>query len=385
MSRIHIIILLWIVCLMGACSPSGRHSASKDDALSSDSIHYAKGFSIKHYKDYIQVDVNDPWDSTRLLQRYLLVDRAKDIPSDIPKGTVVRTPIRNIVVYTSVHAAIIDQLRESDKIIGVCEPRYIDVEAIQKGLKEGTIVDMGEATSPNVEKMIEKGVETVIVSPFQNSSYGPVEKLGFPIIEGADYMESSPLGRTEWVRFYGLLFNKEQLADSIFHATEGRYKELSSLITDSINRPSVIAEKKFGSSWFVSGSESYTANLYKDAGANYIFKNLPGGGSTPLSFETVFDKGIHSDVWLIKYNQEKDMTYSELAAEYQPYSNFDAFKKRNIYGCNTGAVPFYEEFPLHPDYLLADLIWVFHPELMPGYTPRYYKKMAEAVEKNSAP
>lgn len=144
-----------------------------------------------------------------------MVDREQSVPGNLPKGTVVRTPIRNIVVYTSVHAAIIDQLNEADKVIGVCEPRYMDTPAIQEGLRAGRIADLGEATSPNIEKIIDIGAEIIIASPFQNAGYGPAEKLGIPIIEAADYMESLPLGRTEWIRFYGLLFGKSAMADSI--------------------------------------------------------------------------------------------------------------------------------------------------------------------------
>ena len=134
---------------------------------------------------------------------------------------------------------------------------------------------------------------------------------------------------------------------------------------------------KFGASWFMPAGDSYIANMYADAGADYVFKELPGAGSTPLAFETVLDRAIHADMWLIKYNQSEDMTYGDLRAEYAPYENFDAFKNRRIYSCNTGLVPYYEEFPLHPDYLLKDLIWVFHPELLPGYSPRYYRKMQD--------
>ena len=188
-------------------------------------------------------------------------------------------------------------------------------------------------------------------------------------------MESLPLGRTEWIRFYGLLFGKEAMADSIFRETEDRYLELKELAKTVTNRPTVISEKKFGSSWYMPAGDSYVAHLYNDAGADYIFKDLPGAGSTPLAFETVLDKAIHADMWLIKYNQANDMTYKDLRTEYTPYENFDAFKNRRIYTCNTGIVPYYEEFPIHPDYLLKDLVWVFHPELLPGYTPRYYRKM----------
>ena len=373
MKRISLFLLL--LCLAFGCNV--RHSKPVTDVLSSDIIRYARGFSVQRFADYTSVEVHDPWDSTRLLQRYLLVDRNKEVPGDLPKGTVVKIPVRNLVVYTSVHAAIIDQLQETDKIIGVCEPRYMDTPSIQEGLKAGRIADMGEATSPDVEKMIDMGTELVIVSPFQNSSYGPVEKLGIPIIEGADYMESLPLGRTEWVRFYGMLFGKEAMADSIFRETEESYLALKELAAKVAARPTVISEKKFGGSWFMPAGDSYIANLYKDAGADYVFSDLPGAGSTPLAFETVLDQAIHADMWLLKYNQAKDMTYGELRSEYTPYENFDAFKNRKIYGCNTGIVPYYEEFPLHPDYLLKDLIWVFHPELLPDYTPRYYQKMKE--------
>ena len=370
----RLLILLGFAFWMVACTPSGKQTSSKE-ALSSDSIQYAQGFTVQRFDTYIMVEVRDPWDSTRLLQRYLLVDRTKSVPGGLPKGTIVKVPVKDIVIYTSVHAAIIDQLHETDKVIGVCEPRYMDTPAIQECIQAGRIADLGEATSPNIEKMIEIGAELVIASPFQNSSYGPVEKIGIPIIEGADYMEAFPLGRTEWIRFYGLLFGKEEMADSIFKETEQAYLSLKDLTANIDNRPTVLSEKKFGSSWYVPSGDSYMAHLIEDAGADYMFKDLPGAGSTPLAFETVFDKAIHADIWLVKYNQSSEMTYNDLRSEYTPYENFDAFKKKRIYTCNTGAVPYYEEFPIHPEYLLKDLIWIFHPELVFGYSPRYFREM----------
>ena len=370
----RLLILLGFAFWMVACTPSGKQTSSKE-ALSSDSIQYAQGFTVQRFDTYIMVEVRDPWDSTRLLQRYLLVDRTKSVPGGLPNRTIVKVPVKDIVIYTSVHAAIIDQLHETDKVIGVCEPRYMDTPAIQEGIQAGRIADLGEATSPNIEKMIEIGAELVIASPFQNSSYGPVEKIGIPIIEGADYMEAFPLGRTEWIRFYGLLFGKEEMADSIFKETEQAYLSLKDLTANIDNRPTVLSEKKFGSSWYVPSGDSYMAHLIEDAGADYMFKDLPGAGSTPLAFETVFDKAIHADIWLVKYNQSSEMTYNDLRSEYTPYENFDAFKKKRIYTCNTCAVPYYEEFPIHPEYLLKDLIWIFHPELVFGYSPRYFREM----------
>ena len=369
--------LLFLALWLAACSPSGGRDGGEGEPVASDSIRYARGFAVRHFPGYTTVDVRDPWDSTRLLQRYLLVDRERPLPKGMPKGTVVKVPVRNVVVYTSVHAAILDQLGKSDRVIGVCEPRYMDIPAIQAGLRAGTIADLGEATAPNVEKMIEIGAELVIASPFQNGGYGPVEKIGVPIVEGADYMEALPLGRTEWIRFYGLLLGAEERADSLFRETERSYLALRKLAAGVERRPTLLVEKRFGSSWYMPAGDSYMAHLYRDAGADYLFSDLPGSGSTPLSFETVFDKAIHADYWLLKYNQSTDMTYRELRTEYAPYGNFDAFKRRHVYGCNTGVVPYYEEFPLHPDYLLRDLIRVFHPELLPDTSLRYFKPLGD--------
>lgn len=367
---------LFLALLLVSCGQAGKQPTSAE-ALTSDTIRYAQGIEILRYDGYTTVAVSNPWEKGQLLQRYILVGRDQPLPGNLPAGTVVRVPLRNVIVYTSVHAAIVDLLGEADKIIGVCEPRYMDTPSIQEGVRNGKIADLGEATAPNVEKMLDIGVEYVIASPFQNNSYGPVEKIGIPIIEGADYMESLPLGRTEWIRFYGLLFGKEEIADSLFRATEQRYLELKELVATVGTRPTVISEKKFGSSWYVPAGESYIAHLFADAGADYFFKDLPGAGSTPMAFETVLDRAIHADLWLLKYNQPVDMTYGELRSEYAPYENFDAFKQKRIYGCNTGIVPYYEEFPIHPDYLLKDLVSVFHPELLPGYERRYYKQMEE--------
>ncbi len=366
-----ILVVLWAV----SCKQSGVRFSADNDAEGMDTIRYARGFTVQHCEGYTSVEVRDPWDSTRILQRYLLVSRDGSLPSGLPQGTVVRTPVRNVVVYTSVHAAIIDRLGETGKVIGVCEPRYMETPAIQEGLREGRITDLGEATAPNVEKMIDIGAEIIIASPFQNAGYGPAEKLGIPIVEAADYMESLPLGRTEWIRFYGLLFDKAAVADSVFRETESAYMRLKELTKDVTSRPRVFAEKRFGSSWYMPAGNSYIAHLYADAGADYVFKDLPGSGSTPLSFETVLDRAIHADVWMMKYNLAEEMTYNDLRTEYTPYENFDAFKHRNVYTCNTGIVPYFEEFPLHPDYLLKDMVWIFHPELLPGYTPRYYRRM----------
>ena len=120
--------------------------------------------------------------------------------------------------------------------------------------------------------------------------------------------------------------------------------------------------------------------MLKDAGADYLFKELPGSGSTPLAFETVFDQALHADLWLMKYNRDQEMNYADLQAEYTPYSQFEAFKQRHIFTCNTGKVPYYEEFPLHPDYLLQVFVWFFLREVLGVCWPRFFLALVFCIK-----
>jgi len=350
-----------------------RLGVSLEDIRSQEySLHYAEGFSVACYLDYTVVEVRDPWNLQRNLQRYILIDRNKEIPDRLPEGTLIRIPIQNVAVYTAVHCAALNELGAINNVIGVCEPRFINSQAIRLRLADGFISDMGESVSPNTEKMIEMGVEVILASPFQNAGYGSIEKTGIPIIECADYMETTPLGRAEWLRFFGLLTGKSALADSLFHETETRYMEIKKAVANVMHRPKLFTEKKYGSTWYVPSGQSFMAQIYNDAGADYVFSYLPGSGGTPLSFETVFEKAIHADYWLFHYNFDIEMTCQSFAAEYALYANFDAFKKHRIYGCNTQYSLFFEEVPMHPDYLLRELVAIFHPDLMPGYQLKYY-------------
>ena len=368
--------LLLSLCLM-VCCHMRQSSSSEDVVLGVEPVAYAAGFTVTQYDDYKMIEVKDPWNEHGYLQRYILVDRNKELPQNLPQGTVVRVPVKKITVFTSVHCAVLDELGVTDDIVGVCESRYMNIPSVQARLKEGLTFDLGESTQPNVEKMIELDAEVVLASPFQNGSYGAVEKIGIPILECADYMEVLPLGRAEWIRFIGCFVNKESVADSLFAETEKKYMEVKALAEDVASKPTLLTGKKYGSTWYVPSGESYMARLYQDAGADYIFSYLPGTGSAPLNFETILDKAIHADYWIFNYNQEDNMTYPMLKAEYDPYNNFDAFEKRNIYGCNTHTSLFYEEVPMHPDYLLKELVALFHPELLPDYSMRYFSPLGE--------
>lgn len=362
--------------LFCSCNRGQKSNFYQEQNSVNEVITYADGLKIEHFSEFSLITLKDPWNEERILHKYVLVPDSISLPSNLPEGTIVRTPINNIVVYTSVHASILEELGEENRIVGVCEPQYLTSETIINMVETGEIVNVGEAANPNIERIIDLKTNVILASPFENVGYGAAEKLGIPIIEGADYMENTPLGRAEWIKFYGLLVGKEKIADSLFRNTVKNYSELKSIVAGVSYRPTVITERKYGVSWSIPGGKSYLAEIIKDAGAEYIFKDNDKKGSTSTSFETVLEKGGDADFWLLKYASDKPFTYSELKAEYQPYEYFSPFKNRKIFACNTIATPYYDEIMLYPEYLLADFIQIFHPELnIQGYKQRYFFPM----------
>ena len=378
MTQFYFFLTFWVtVLLLSAC---GGKSSTASGSAQGDTIplHYSSNLSLIDYEDCIVAQLHNPWDTAKILHTYVLVDKKQPLPQELPQGTLVRTPLSKAVIYSSVHCSLLKDFGALNSIGGVCDLKYIKLPEIEEGCRKGTIADVGDGMNPNIEKIIDLHPDAILLSPFENSGgYGRVEKLNVPIIECADYMETSSLGRAEWMRFYGLLFGKKTEADAMFAAVERNYKDLQELVKPISFAPSVMCDLKTSSTWYTPGGNSTIAKLYSDAGANYIFREDTHSGSLPYPFEVIFEKGQQTDFWLIRYNQPVDKTYGELEKEFAPYAGFRAFKERNIYGCNTNRVPFYEETPFHPDWLLKDLIKIFHPSLLEGYELRYYNKLAE--------
>lgn len=366
-----------IALFLSAC---GGRSKTSSVSLNEEIIpmKYAENLLMMKGEGYTKVQLRNPWDTTSVLSTYILIDKDSDLPQHLPEGTLVRTPLSKALVYTAVHCNLIKELGAVQSIGGICELQYIKVPEIIEGCKNGTVVNAGEGTNPNIEKIIDLHPDALMLSPYENSGgHGQVEKLKVPIIECADYMETSALGSAEWIRFYGMLFNQSYKADSIFAEVEKNYNELKTLAQLQPSKPKLLCEIKSGSAWYVPGGRSTTGKLYQDAGAEYAFNNYPNSGSVPLSFETVFDQAQDADIWLMKYNHTTDKTLSDLQKDYSPYTNFKAYKLKNVYGCNTAYKEYYEDFPFHPDKVLKDLIKIFHPTLIPNYELKYFDKLAE--------
>ena len=384
MRIVRFLFLTTIVALLAACR-GGRTSSVQavGDTLA---FKYATQLTVVRYDGYTVVTLKNPWKEGKILHQYVLVpvDTAVEnsplgfaalLSKELPNATIIRTPLSRSMIFSTVHCAMLMDLGKQDCIAGVADLKYIKIPWIQQQVQQGRISDVGDGLSPVIEKIIDQRPDALLLSPFENSGgYGKLEDIDIPIVECAEYMETTPLGRAEWLRFYGLLFGCEQKADSLFDAIDKNYNHLKTLVTQK-NRPSVLLDNITGSVWYVPGGKSTIGQMIQDAGGRYPWAADEHSGSVSLPFESVLEKAGDADVWLFRYSGDHDITYPELRSQHHGYTQFKAFRRQQVYGCNVEQSPFYEETPFHPDWLLNDFIRILHPELDHLAPLRYYKPL----------
>ena len=373
--------LFGLVLLLTACR--GGQSPRVQTGGDTVRFQHATLLSVVRHDGYTEVKVKNPWRPGAILHHYILVPSDSSLSTihySLPEGTIVRTPLRRSMVFTTVHCAMLLSLDCQERIAGVADLKYIKIPWIHQQVALGRIADVGEGMSPVIEKIIDIRPDAILLSPFENSGgYGRLEEIDIPLIECAEYMEPTPLARAEWLRFYGLLYGCEQRADSLFQVIADNYRSLRTFAHRQRATKTALVDKVTGSVWYVPGGRSTIGQMIADANGRYLWTSDDHSGSVSLPFEAVLERGGEADVWFFRYSGDHDITYQELAREHHGYDQFRAFRQHQAYGCNVERSNFYEETPFRPDWLLSDLIRILHPDL-PNLPPlRYYKPLTDSL------
>lgn len=433
--KIYIFGALLALLVLTACQ-GGKTTAGEAEEGDTLKMKYAKLLTIvKHGEkgtaslnndaedaeyQYAEVNVANPWKAGTLLHRYILIPKGKEGDETVARLALqrtsgmgcttdtVRTPVERSAVFIAPHCQLMYELGCQQAIRGVCDLDYINIPDVKKraDLSRNTaaqkasvgnvsagkasvgnsIVDCGSSMAPDIERIIALKPEAILLSPFENSGgYGKLDKLHIPIIEAADYMESSPLGRAEWMKFYGMLFKKdgnapktalaascEPKADSLFAKIEKEYLKLKAEAAGYPKGLSILTERKTGNVWYVPGGQSTIGILLKDANARYIFEDDEHSGSLAMSPEQILAKGKQVDVWAFKYFGGAPLSQAQLLQEYDGYKALAAFSRGNIYQVDTSTVPYFELTSFHPELLLREFIILAHGERFGKL--RFYKK-----------
>lgn len=394
--------ILWIATMaitLTACQ-GGKTAAGMEEGGDTLQMKYAQLLTIVSHDEgsYTEVKVHNPWKEGTELHRYILVPKGKEGDATMAKlagqahgegkaaatlgvkTDTVRTPLESNLVFTAPHCQLLTELGCQNAITGVCDKDYINIPDIKSRAQADAkvahpIMDCGSSMQPDIERIIALHPEALLISPFENSGgYGKLDKLRIPIIETADYMETSPLGRAEWIKLYGLLLGSSK-ADSLFSAIEKEYLQLKAEAAKLPQGLSILTERKTGNVWYVPGGKSTMGILLRDAHAKYIFADDQHSGSLSMSPEQIIAKGNQVDVWAFKYFGGNALTKQDLLAEYQGYQALKAFQTGTVYETDTSCEPYFELTSFHPEILLREFIILSHPEAGDKFGKlRFYKK-----------
>lgn len=382
-----------------ACQ-DGKTAAGMEEGGDTLQMKYAQLLTIVSHDEqgYTEVKVHNPWKEGTELHRYILVPKGKEGDATMAKlagqahgegkaaatlgvkTDTVRTPLESNLVFTAPHCQLLTELGCQNAITGVCDKDYINIPDIKSRAQADAkvahpIMDCGSSMQPDIERIIALHPEALLISPFENNGgYGKLDKLRIPIIETADYMETSPLGRAEWIKLYGLLLSSSK-ADSLFSAIEKEYLQLKAEAAKLPLGLSILTERKTGNVWYVPGGKSTMGILLRDAHAKYIFADDQHSGSLSMSPEQIIAKGNQIDAWALKYFGGNALTKNDLLAEYQGYQALKAFQTGTVYETDTSCEPYFELTSFHPEILLREFIILSHPEAGDKFGKlRFYKK-----------
>lgn len=376
-------LLFGFILLLAACNNKNSNEKWQNDLTESFSkkseIKYATGFEIDIFKGYKVITLKNPWPGTDRTFKYALVEKDGSLPNPNGFDAVVNIPIKRIVVTSTTHIPSLEMLGELESLVGFPNLNYISSEKTREQIADGKIKELGKNEDINTEILIELNPDVVIGFGVDgnNSTFKTIENSGIPVLYNADWTESSPLGKAEWIKFFGALFDREKEADSIFKSIETEYLLAKKMASEAAKTPTVISGAMYKDVWYMPQGDSWGAQFIADANGDYLWKDSEGTGSLSLNLESVLDKGHNADIWI---GPGQFTSLDEMKNASQVYTQFKAYKSGQVYTYSmkkgeTGGVIYFELAPNRPDLVLKDLIKILHPELLPDHNFYFFDKL----------
>lgn len=362
--------------MIAGCGSKGKEAASDEGAGVDMSPKYAKGFSVKQTDDGVRlVDVADPQteeDKMPVSYHFALVKKGSN--GTVPEGYVkVEVPVERTIVMTMLQLSNFTALGAQDVIKGITGTKNLFDEDIKKRVKDGQIVKIGMEGNFDTELILAANPEVIFISPFKRGGYDVIKETGITLIPHFGYKEQDPLGQAEWIKYVAMFIGKEKEADTAFKGIEERYLAVKEKAATTKERPTVFSGEMHGGNWYAVGGKNHLAQIFRDAGAEYVIKDENTGGVN-IEYEKMYAMAANADYWRILNSYPDEFSYDALKSSEPRNELFKAFKERHVIYCNMKTTPYYEKSPVMPDVLLSDLVAIFHPEVMPKeYKPTFYE------------
>lgn len=367
------ILLLLVLVLLQGCK---QHISPNATVLVRNEVRYAKGFSIQRYFGYSILRVQNPWPKATKTYTYVLVEKNGKVPDSLRRYPTIAVPIKTIVVTSTTHIPSLEMLDEAQTLVGFPHMDYISSEKTRALIAAGKVKELGNNHDMNTEVLLDLRPDLIVGYGIDNHNptLDNLQKSGLPVVLNGDWNEETPLGKAEWIKFFGAFYGKRKEADSLFNGIEKDYVHTLEIAKKATSMPTILAGDMYEDHWYLPKGSSWGSILLKEAQGNYLWEDTKGTGSLSLSFETVFEKAKDADFWI---TSGQFSTLKEMIDSNPHYAQFKAFQTKKVYAFSgrkgkTGGVLYYELAPNRPDLVLKDIVKMLHPELLPDYKPYFF-------------
>ncbi len=361
-----------------SCKKNDRFS-SDSNASSTNSIQYAKGLELYKHKGFSILKVTNPWPNAKENFTYILQEKNGIIPDSLKQFPIISIPLKSIVVTSTTHIPALELLGVENTLIGFPNTDYISSVKTRKLIDEGKVREVGVNESLNTEVLIDMKPDLIVSFGLNDSNptLDNLQKSGLKVMLNGDWTEQSPLGKAEWIKFFGALYGLDSKANAVFSKIEKEYNTTLALAKKATTKPTVMSGAMYQKIWYVPQGESWASLFLKDAQSSYLWADSEGTGSLSVPFEAVLEKAQNADFWIAPgdFSSLKEMSDSN-----PHYNEFSSFKNKKVYSYSAkkgakGGILYFELSPNRPDLVLKDLIKIFHPELMPDYKLFFFQKL----------
>lgn len=343
-------------------------------------IREASNLNIEEIDGHHLVTIPVPYYGASAPIRYLLVPRGEGRSVSMPDAVTLEVPLEQVVVGTTPAVACLEVLGSLDTLIGLAGGKYVYTDSVRHLALPEVASDGGMSRSLDRERLLSLSPDGFITYLYGEEERRDVDFLvgcGVPVLFMAEYLEESPLGRAEWIKFIGLLIGKGQEAEVFFDGVASRYRELEAIGTMEQDRPVIMSGAPFGGTWYVPKGGSWPSILFSAAGGVSLWNDLEGSGTAPMDLEAVLDRAVSADLWL---NCGTWRSMEEGRSSGVPVESIPPFKAGKVYNNDRrinehGGNDYYQFGVIRPDLILSDLLSIVHPSALPDHELVFYRNL----------
>lgn len=299
------------------------------------------------------------------------------LPAELTDAPVLRTPVDGIFAYSTTQLPMISELGALDRLTGVGSLDLVSDPAVRAHVESGAAVEFGRNFAIDAERVVADAPPVLLTGGEDDPALPALAAAGIPAVGWADYLETGPLGQAEWIKVMGALTGKDAEAAAAFDGIEQRYSELAAQVRGTEPTP-IVAGQPYQGSWPVAAGDSTAGILFRDAGASWSGERARSTGRLPQTLESVLAEDGDARIWLADgpWNTTADIAATDprLTSIAAAGPDGQVWTRDRFLG-PTGGNQIYERGVLHPDEILADLVAILHPDLLPGHEFVYYRQV----------